>query len=70
MTLRSTAWNWQAGTWHERAEMVRSHANSPRPIPKENLLTLFQLTEAGLARILRGDDWRPEYDIDSQETQG
>jgi hypothetical protein len=62
MSLVKTAWSWNNGTWHERAEMVRSHANPARPIPRGNLLTLFCLTSDGLDKILCGDDWRPEYE--------
>lgn len=58
------AWSWETGTPAERAHTVRRHAFDGRPIPEANLLTLFNLTEVGLRRILAGDIWRPEYDID------
>lgn len=64
MGLKQMAWTWQTGTPRERAETVRRHAFDGRPIPEANLLTLFNLTEIGLRRILAGGDWRPEFDVD------
>jgi hypothetical protein len=64
MSLIQTSWKWETGTPQERADTVRRHAFDGRPIPEANLLTLFNLTEVGLRRILGGDIWRPEYDID------
>lgn len=58
MPLTQAAWNWNQGTPHERAEMVRRH----RSVARANLLELFQLTEEGLDRIMSGADWRPEYE--------
>jgi hypothetical protein len=66
MTLIRTAWSWKNGTPHERADTVRRHASSSRPIPEHNLRSLFNLTEDGLRQILAGDDWRPAYDSDGE----
>lgn len=59
MPLTQAAWTWNNGTPRERGEMVRQHISAPR----ENLLSLFQLTPDGLDKILSGDDWRPEYEM-------
>ena len=61
VTLTTAAWNWNTGTPHDRAEMVRRHANGSQ-VSRQNLLTLFQLTENGLDQILQGTDWCPEYE--------
>jgi hypothetical protein len=51
------SWSWERGLPHERAAMVRGHAC----LSDEHLRTLFHLTPDGLAAIMNGDDWRPEY---------
>lgn len=65
MTLVRMAWSWETGTPRERADTVRRHAFSGRTIPESNLLTLFNLTDVGLRRIMAGEDWRPEFDADA-----
>ena len=43
----------------ERADWVRVH----REQSIQELRRLFNLTEDGTVAILRGDDWRPEYNV-------
>lgn len=57
--LTARAWTWANGSPRERAAFVRQHSGSRRPL---NLCTLFNLTEDGLAEIIRGHDWKPEYE--------
>lgn len=56
------SWSWDSGTASERAEMVRNHAYGRRPMESKALASLFHLSEEGVAKILRGDVWRPEYE--------
>lgn len=58
----SRAWTWATGTPRERAEMVRGtmkHIHFSNEKAKE----LFNLSDGGLAKILDGGDWRPEYEV-------
>jgi hypothetical protein len=49
---------WGTASPYERAKMVRQH----RYEGKLNLCDLFCLTDEGLAAILAGGDWKPEYE--------
>lgn len=60
--LGRNAWNWATGSPEERGEMVRRHVGGTRPLPRENLKLLFDLTDEGLDKIMNGDCWRPEYE--------
>lgn len=44
--------------------MVRNHGQSGK-LNDDVLCKLFCLTKEGLYSILRGNDWRPEYDVRS-----
>jgi hypothetical protein len=57
-------WTWDKGTPYERAEMVRGHSRVHSLSPC-HLRQLFDLTEAGLNKILSGDDWCLEYEESS-----
>ena len=57
-------WSWKTGTPRERANVIREHASPdmPRPMTDAELCDLFNLTLAGLIAVLRGWDWKPEYE--------
>lgn len=57
----SQPWAWATGNPPERADMVRQHYRIPG-LTAENLCDLFNLTINGLVEIIRGHDWRPEYE--------
>ena len=50
---------WLGAGPNERANWVRQHREFSIP----DLRKLFNLTENGLVAILKGDDWRPEYNV-------
>lgn len=54
-------WAWVTGTPNERARAVRAHHRLTPPLAREALRDLFCLTDGGLAAIIHGGDWRPEY---------
>lgn len=54
-------WAWASGNPQERANMVRQHYKIPG-LTAENLCDLFNLTTNGLVEIIRGHDWRSEYE--------
>lgn len=58
-------WSWAEGTPTERANCVRAHGRM-KGLRFLALCRLFNLTADGAWEILRGDDWRPEYDMDAE----
>jgi hypothetical protein len=55
-------WTWAKGSPKERADAVRSHGKLK--LRFRDLCYLFNLTADGAWEILKGDIWRPEYDMD------
>jgi len=56
---------WENRTPHERAEAVRAHAKLD--LRFADLCKLFNLTAEGAWQVVvKGDDWRPEYDMDRE----
>lgn len=60
--------SWETGSPAERARTVRAHV-APCFGNGQILCDLFHLSERGLACILAGYKWRPEFDADYQDVQ-
>jgi hypothetical protein len=53
-------WTWETAGARERGWWVRDHARSGCQLGE--VCRLFHLTESGAESILRGADWKPEYE--------
>jgi hypothetical protein len=60
-TKRAVFWLWDTGGPRDRANAVRHHFWTEH-LSHEQVRELFELTTEGLDMILRGDNWRPEYE--------
>lgn len=58
-------WTWATATARERGEWVRTHGKMN--LEFLDLCNLFNLTANGAWKILKGDDWRPDYDMDQEK---
>ena len=59
-------WTWETGTPMERADAIRMHMQGSRPLSFAQTAEMFNLTDAGLQAILKGQPWRAQYDRDGK----
>lgn len=57
--------SWETWNPNERANAVRAHGRIEN-LRFNDLCRLFNLTADGAWEILKGDVWRPEYDMHSE----